>query len=229
MVKGILFCVDFDWFIVYNIGILSERDELIMATSHEPILKTCRSLDISPALLGIEKHTVRAGGRTATVRPKKQSEYALQLREKQRVKFVYGVLEKQFYRTFQHARAMRGGLIGENLLMLMERWLDNVVYRLGLVNTRRQARQAVSHGHVLVNGKRVNIPSYRVKVGDSIEVAPKSRASDLFVPAKERTSIVPSWLSLDASHLSGLVQRLPEGSDIDLPVNESLIVEFYSR
>lgn len=201
-----------------------------MATNREPILKTCRSLDISPALLGIYKKSNRGGaGRTKGGRPKKLSEYGLQLREKQRVKFVYGVLEKQFYLTFEQARKMRTGLTGENLLMLMELRLDNVVFRLGFVNTRRQSRQAVSHGHITVNGKRVDIPSYRVKVGDVIAVAESSRSSELFTAAKTMTPTVPSWLSLEDSHITGKVERLPERAEIDLPVDESLIVEYYSK
>ncbi len=200
-----------------------------MATNRDPILKSCRSLDISPALLGIYKTSNRTGTRTASGRPRKMSEYALQLREKQRVKFVYGVLERPFYLAFLRARKMREGLTGENLLMLMELRLDNIVFRLGFCSARRQARQAVSHGLVLVNGKRVDIPSYRVKVGDVISVKESGRTSALFSHMADSVHTVPAWLVLDAKGLTGRVERLPRREDIDLPVNESLIVEFYSK
>lgn len=196
-----------------------------MARNREPILKTCRSLDISPTLLGIYKESHR--GKVAPQR-RKRSEYAIQLREKQRVKFVYGVLEKQFFLAFNRALKMEG-LTGENLLVLMELRLDNVVFRLNLTETRRQARQVVAHGHILVNGSRVDIPSYQVKVGDVISIQEKSRKSELFANIKERARIAPAWLSAELEQMSGAVLRLPVRDDIDLPIDESLIVEFYSK
>lgn len=196
-----------------------------MARNTDPILKTCRSLDISPAYLGINKTSKRAPHASPR---KKMSEYAVQLREKQRVKFIYGVLEKQFRIAFRKACKLKG-VKGENLLILMELRLDNVVFRLNLAQTRRQARQIVTHGHIAVNGKPVNIASYQVKPNDIISVQEKSRTSELFAQVRDHGRTSPAWLSADLENMSGKVERMPLREEIDLPVNESLIVEYYSR
>ncbi|MCR4706534.1 MAG: 30S ribosomal protein S4 [Clostridiales bacterium] len=198
-----------------------------MANNKEPIAKKCRSLDISPAALGYgnKKSTRNPGGN----RRRKVSEYGTQLKEKQKVKFVYGVLEKQFHRYYLKAANMKG-ITGENLLQLLERRLDNVVYRLGLAKTRRMARQIVVHGHIQVNGKKCDIPSALVKVGDVITLRERSREQALFKPLREGTgSTTPKWLTFDAPTLTGKVQALPVREDIDYPVQEHLIVELYSR
>ena len=197
-----------------------------MAKSMEPVLKRCRALDISPAYLGIMKESNRVGRQN--MQRKKLSEYGMQLREKQRVKFVYGVLEKQFALTFERAQKMPG-MTGENLLKLLELRLDNVMFRMNIGNTRRQARQIVTHGHVYVNGRRVNIPSYTVKVGDEITIRPSSMQSPLFKSFKENNRTSPAWLSVNMENLTGKVLRMPERADIDLPFDESLIVEYYSK
>ena len=198
-----------------------------MANNKEPIAKKCRSLDISPAALGYgNKKSVRNPGGT---RRRKVSESGTQLKEKQKVKFVYGVLEKQFHRYYLKAANMKG-ITGENLLQLLERRLDNVVYRLGLAKTRRMARQIVVHGHVQVNGKKVDIPSALVKVGDVITLRERSREQEMFKSLREGTgSATPKWLTFDAPTLTGKVQALPVREDIDYPVQEHLIVELYSR
>ena len=199
-----------------------------MAKNREPIAKHAKALGISPATMGyFKKETTRNSN--SQVRRKK-SEYALQLQEKQKVKFVYGVLEKQFHRYYMKAANMKG-ITGENLLQLLERRLDNVVYRLGLAKTRRMARQIVVHGHILVNGKKVDIASYELKVGDVISVKEKSRQIPLFATLREQGAkrTVPEWLELDAENLSGKVVALPKREDIDLTIEEHLIVEFYSR
>lgn len=197
-----------------------------MARNMAPVLKTCRSLDINPAFLGIYKQSKR--GAAKPQHRKKISEYGLQLREKQRVKFVYGVLEKQFRLTYEKARAMRG-ITGENLLMLLELRLDNVMFRLSIGDTRRQARQIVTHGHVRVNGAKVDIPSYRVREGDVITVAPGSQSSPLFKSFLDQPRTAPAWMERDQQQLGGKITRLPRREDIDLPFNENLIVELYSK
>ncbi|MBQ9685622.1 MAG: 30S ribosomal protein S4 [Oscillospiraceae bacterium] len=198
-----------------------------MANNKEPIAKKCRSLDISPAALGYgnKKSKRNPGGN----RRRKVSEYGTQLKEKQKVKFVYGVLEKQFHRYYLKASNMKG-ITGENLLSLLERRLDNVVYRLGLAKTRRMARQIVVHGHIMVNGRKVNIPSSLVKAGDVITLRERSRESEMFKSLREGTgAVTPKWLTFSAPTLTGTVSALPTREDIDYPVQEHLIVELYSR
>ena len=200
-----------------------------MAKNTQPIAKRCKALGISPAVMGYaKKNTTRNSN--GNVR-KKQSEYASQLKEKQKVKFIYGVLEKQFHNAYLKAEAMPGKT-GENLLQLMERRLDNVVFRLGFAKTRRDARQLVSHNHFTVNGKRVNIPSYQVKVGDVIEVIESSRSSAKFsglLGEDAPVVLLPSWLERDKNALKGTVTKLPVREDIDVPIAEHLIVELYSK
>ena len=198
-----------------------------MANTKQPIAKKCRSLEVSPAVMGYgnKKSTRNPGGQ----RRKKVSEYGMQLKEKQKVKFVYGVLEKQFHRYYEKANNMKG-VTGENLLQLLELRLDNTVYRLGLAATRRQARQLVVHGHILMNGKKVDIPSAAVSVDDVITVRERSKDQPHFKALKEGTGvIVPKWLTLDAENLTGKVVALPSREDIDCPIEEHLIVELYSR
>ena len=199
-----------------------------MARNRQPIAKRCKQLNLSPAVLGYSKKDTH---RHANTRRKKQSEYALQLTEKQKVKFVYGMLEKQFGAYYEKAAKMQGNT-GENLLVLCERRLDNVVFRLGFAATRRQARQLVTHNHFTVDGKKCNIPSYQVKPGQVIAVKDKSRSSALFAELTgEKAPIVstPKWLELDKNELKGKVVAMPTREDIDFPVEEHLIVEFYSR
>ncbi len=195
-----------------------------MAVNRQPILKRCRSLDIDPSHLGIYKTSKKSPKRSF----KKMSEYGLQLREKQRAKFIYGVLEKQFRNTFDKA-AKKPGITGENLLIMLEKRLDNVVYRMGLATTRRDARQAVVHGHYTVNGKKVNIPSYQVSPGDVIKVKEKSLNSPKFKEIKEMQVGIPGWLSVDREKLEGKVLADPTRDQIDTPVAEHLIVELYSK
>lgn len=196
-----------------------------MAINREPVLKRCRSLNIDPSHLGVYKESKRKkqGGR-----PKKMSEYALQLREKQRAKFIYGVQEKQFRNTFLKA-SKHQGIAGENLLIMLEQRLDNVVYRMGFSTTRRDARQLVTHGHFTVNGKKVNIPSAQVKPGDVIKVKEKSQNSEKFKEIKEMQVGVPEWLSVDREKLEGTVLTSPTRDQIDIPIQEHLIVELYSK
>ena len=200
-----------------------------MAKNTQPIAKRCKALGISPAVLGYaKKNTTRNSNGNMR---KKQSEYAMQLKEKQKVKFIYGVLEKQFRNTFEKAAA-RPGQPGENLLQMMECRLDNVVCRLGYAQTRRDARQLVSHAHFTVNGKKVNIPSYQVKAGDVVEVRESSRSSAKFAKLTGPEAPVvalPAWLERETGTLKGTVTRLPERSDIDYEVAEHLIVELYSK
>ena len=200
-----------------------------MAKNTQPIAKRCKALGISPAVMGYaKKNTTRNSNGNMR---KKQSEYASQLKEKQKVKFIYGVLEKQFSNYFEEA-SRRQGQAGENLLQLLECRLDNVVYRLGFASTRRDARQLVNHGHFTVNGKRVNIPSYLVKPGDVIEVAETSRSSVKFskLTGEDAPMVtVPRWLEREKSSLKGVVAAMPAREDIDLPVEEHLIVELYSK
>ena len=200
-----------------------------MAKNTQPIAKRCRALGISPAVMGYGKKTTNRnpGGQMR----KKKSEYATQLNEKQKVKFIYGILEKQFH-SYYEAAAAAPGKTGDNLLITVERRLDNVVYRMGFAMTRRQARQLVNHGHFTVNGKRVNIPSYLVSAGDVIEVAEKSRSSVKFKRLTGEDAVVvmvPQWLEREKNSLKGTVTRMPLREDIDLPVEEHLIVELYSK
>lgn len=198
-----------------------------MAVNKQPIARKCRSFDISPAVMGYsnKKSTRNPGG----TRRKKVSEYGAQLKEKQKVKFVYGILEKQFHRYYLKAANMKG-ITGDNMLQLLELRLDNVVYRLGLAKTRRMARQVVGHGHIRVNGKKVDIPSYSVKVGDVITLRPTSAEKEMFKALREGTSVLtPKWLTFDAPNLTGTVNAMPAREDIDLQLQENMIVEFYSR
>ena len=197
-----------------------------MARDMVPVLKRCRSLGLDPIYLGIAKTSRRKAVRGT----RKKSEYGLQLAEKQKAKFIYGVLEKPFRNYFAKASLMKGQT-GENLMVMLECRLDNVVYRLGFARTRKEARQIVDHKHITVNGKTVNIPSYQVKVGDVIEVREKSKSSqrykDIFAAVGGR--LVPEWLEADQENLKGEVKALPLREQIDVPVNEMLIVELYSK
>ena len=200
-----------------------------MAKNMQPIAKRCKALGISPAVMGYaKKETNRNPGGQMK---KKKSEYGIQLNEKQKVKFIYGILEKQFREYYEHA-AVAPGKTGDNLLIYVERRLDNVVYRMGFAMTRRQARQLVNHAHFTVNGQKVNIPSYLVKAGDVIEVAESSRSSEVFkrlLGADAPVFLQPAWLERDKNALKGTVTRLPAREDIDIPIEEHLIVELYSR
>ena len=198
-----------------------------MAKNMQPVLKRCRTLGVSPAAMGYSKTSNKNPGGQ---RRAKKSEYALQMTEKQKVKFVYGILEKQFRMYYEKAERMNGNT-GELLLSLIERRLDNVVYRLGFASTRREARQLVNHGHYTVNGKRVNIPSYMVSVGDVIAVCEKSVSNTRFKMLKEADKFVaaPKWLDRDKNNLQGKVIALPARDDIDFEVAENLIVEYYSK
>lgn len=198
-----------------------------MAKNTQPVLKRCRTLRVSPAAMGYSKQSNRnPGGKRRT----KKSEYGTQLTEKQKVKFVYGILEKQFRMYYEKAERMNGNT-GEILLSLVERRLDNVVYRLGFASTRREARQLVNHGHYTVNGKSVNIPSYLVDVNDVIAVSEKSSSNNRFKKMKEDDAFVaaPKWLERDKNTLSGKVIALPARDDIDFEIAENLIVELYSK
>ncbi len=200
-----------------------------MAKNMQPIAKRCKALNISPTVMGYAKKQTTRNPKGQMRR--KQSEYAMQMNEKQKVKFVYGIMEKQF-RMYYEKAAKSQGKTGEVLLTTIERRLDNVVYRLGFSMTRREARQAVNHGHFTVNGKRVNIPSYLVKVGDVIEVKEKSRSSVQFKRLTGEDAIVvtpPQWLEKDKNELKGTVVKMPAREDIDLPIEERLIVELYSK
>ncbi|MDO4989072.1 MAG: 30S ribosomal protein S4 [Eubacteriales bacterium] len=197
-----------------------------MAKNREPIAKHAKSLGISPATMGYAKKTTTRNTNTQTRR--KKSEYALQLQEKQKVKFVYGVLEKQFRGYYEKAVRMPGKA-GENLLIQLESRLDNVVYRLGYAATRREARQMVNHGHFTVNGKKVNIPSYQVKPGMVVALKDSSRSIERFKQNLEIYHVVPRWLEFDENNMIGKVVAVPTREDIDLPVEERLIVELYSK
>ena len=200
-----------------------------MARNMQPIAKRCKALGISPAVMGYAKKTTERN--TKGQMRRKQSEYGLQLNEKQKVKFVYGVLEKQFRAYYKKAAAAEG-ITGEVLLSTLERRLDNVVFRMGFALTRREARQLVSHGHFTVNGKVCDIPSFLVKVGDVVEVKERSRSSVKFKRFLGEDAIVvttPTWVERDKENLKGTVTRLPERADIDFPVEEHLIVELYSK
>ncbi|MBF1130790.1 MAG: 30S ribosomal protein S4 [[Eubacterium] sulci] len=195
-----------------------------MAVNKDPILKRCRSLQLDPSHMGIYKESNRKPQQSF----KKMSEYGLQLREKQRAKFIYGVQERQFRTAFKKA-ASKKGITGENLLIMLEERLDNVVFRMGLATTRREARQLVVHSHFTVNGKKVNIPSYIVKAGDVIKVKEKSQSSPKFKEIKEMQVGVPAWISVDRDKLEGKVLADPTRDQIDTPIEERLIVELYSK
>lgn len=197
-----------------------------MAVDRVPVLKRCRSLGLDPIYLGIDKKSNRELKRAN----RKVSEYGLQLREKQKAKFIYGVLEKPFRNYYKKAEKM-DGQTGENLMTLLERRLDNVVFRMGFGRTRRETRQIVDHKHVLVNGKCVNIPSYLVKAGDVIEIKEKCKSSQRYKDILEVTAgrLVPAWIDVDQENLKGVVKELPRREEIDVPVNEMLIVELYSK
>jgi len=197
-----------------------------MAVNRTPVLKRCRSLNLDPIYLGIDKKSNRQSARAG----KKVSEYGLQLREKQKAKFIYGVLEKPFRNYYEKADRMKG-MTGENLMVMLESRLDNVVFRLGFARTRKEARQIVDHKHVLVNGKCVNIPSYQIKAGDVIEIREKSKGSQRYKDILEVTGgrLVPEWLVADQENLKGEIKELPSRAAIDVPVNEMLIVELYSK
>ena len=197
-----------------------------MAINRTPVLKRCRQLGLDPSVLGYSKESRRQPAR----RRRQESEYGKQLREKQKTKFIYGVLEKQFHAYYEKARRMQG-ITGENLMKILESRLDNVVFRLGFARTRKEARQTVTHGHILVNGKRVDVPPYRVKAGDTVSVSPK--AADLLVIKSALISNesvqVPAWLEVDIEKLQGNVISLPTRDQIDLDIQEQLIVELYSK
>ena len=197
-----------------------------MAVDRVPVLKRCRSLGMDPIYLGIDKKSNRESKRAN----KKLSEYGMQLREKQKAKFIYGVLEKPFRNYYAKASKMNG-MVGTNLMILLECRLDNVLFRMGFGRTRKETRQIVDHKHVLVNGKQVNIPSYQIKAGDVVEIREKSKGSQRYKDILEVTGarIVPEWLEADQENLSGTVKALPTREQIDVPVNEMLIVELYSK
>ena len=197
-----------------------------MAVNRVPVLKRCRSLGLDPMYLGIDKKSTRQLKRAN----RKVSEYGLQLREKQKAKFIYGVLDKPFHNYYDKADRMPGQT-GANLMILLESRLDNVVFRMGFARTRKEARQIVDHKHVLVNGKCVNIPSYLVKAGDQIEIREKSKGSERYKGILEVTGgrLVPEWIDVDQENLKGTVKELPNREAIDVPVNEMLIVELYSK
>lgn len=197
-----------------------------MAVNRVPVLKRCRSLDLDPTFLGYDKKSNRTSARSG----KKISEYGLQLREKQKAKFIYGVLEKPFRNYYEKADRMKGQT-GENLMVMLESRLDSVVFRMGFARTRREARQVVGHKHFLVNGKPVQIPSYLVKAGDVIEVREKARSLQRYKDILEVTGgrLVPEWLEVDQEAMKATVKYLPTREMIDVPVNEMLIVELYSK
>lgn len=197
-----------------------------MAVNRVPVLKRCRALGLEPSFLGYDKKSNRTNARAG----KKVSEYGLQLREKQKAKFIYGVLEKPFRNYYDKADRMKG-MTGENLMILLERRLDSVVFRMGFARTRKEARQIVGHKHVLVNGKCVNIPSYLVSAGDVIEIKEKSAGMQRFKDIAEVTNgrLIPEWIDVDQENFKGTVKELPSREAIDVPVDEMLIVELYSK
>ena len=197
-----------------------------MAVNRTPVLKRCRTLGLEPMYLGYDKKSNRTSARAG----KKVSEYGTQLREKQKAKFIYGVLEKPFRNYYEKAERMPG-MTGENLMIMLESRLDNVVFRAGFARTRKEARQIVDHKHILVNGKQVNIPSYLVKAGDVIEVKEKCKGSQRYKDILDATSgrLVPEWVEADAEALKATVKELPSREVIDVPVDEMLIVELYSK
>jgi small subunit ribosomal protein S4 len=198
-----------------------------MARDMGPVLKKCRALGLEPAYLGIDKKSNRSVARKS----KKMSEYGMQLREKQKAKFIYGVLEKPFRNLFAKAQKMKNGTTGENLMTMLELRLDNVIFRMGYARTRKEARQIVDHKHVLVNGKCVNIPSYSVKAGDTIEIKEKFKNTQRYKDILEVTDgrMVPAWLEVNHEALTGTVKEVPTRDQIDVPVDEVLIVELYSK
>ena len=197
-----------------------------MAVNRVPVLKRCRALGLEPSFLGYDKKSNRTNARAG----KKVSEYGLQLREKQKAKFIYGVLEKPFRNYYKKADRMQG-MTGENLMVILESRLDNVVFRMGFARTRREARQIVDHKHVLVNGKQVNIPSYLIKAGDVIEIIEKSKSLQKYKDILEVTAgrLTPEWVDVDKEAFKGTVKNLPTREMIDVPVDEMLIVELYSK
>ncbi len=197
-----------------------------MAVNKVPVLKRCRSLGLEPMYLGYDKKSNRTSARAG----KKVSEYGLQLREKQKAKFIYGVLEKPFRNYYEKADRMKG-MTGENLMVMLESRLDSVIFRMGFARTRREARQIVGHKHVLVNGKCINIPSYLIKAGDVIEIREKSKSLQRYKDIIEVTAgrLVPEWIDSDIENLKGTVKALPTREQIDVPVDEMLIVELYSK
>ncbi|GFH93804.1 30S ribosomal protein S4 [Lachnospiraceae bacterium] len=197
-----------------------------MAVNRVPVLKRCRALGLEPSYLGYDKKSNRTNARAG----KKVSEYGLQLREKQKAKFIYGVLEKPFHNYYVKADKMKG-MTGENLMVMLESRLDNVVFRMGFARTRREARQVVGHKHVTVNGRVVNIPSYLIKAGDVIEIREKSRSLQRFKDIVEVTGgrLTPEWIDADIEALKGTIKNLPTREMIDVPVDEMLIVELYSK
>ena len=197
-----------------------------MAVNRVPVLKRCRSLGLDPIYLGVDKKSKRELKRAN----KKLTEYGLQLREKQKAKFIYGVLEKPFHNYYVKAE-QQNGMTGDNLMILLERRLDNVIFRMGLARTRKEARQIVDHKHILVNGQCINIPSYLIKAGDVIEIREKSKDSTRYKEILDTTAgrVVPEWLDADVENLKGTVKNLPSREIIDVPVNEMLIVELYSK
>jgi small subunit ribosomal protein S4 len=198
-----------------------------MAVNRVPVLKRCRSLNLDPVYLGYDKKSNRTNARAN----RKMSEYGLQLREKQKAKFIYGVLEKPFRNYYEKADMMMTGLPGENLMTILESRLDSVVFRMGFARTRREARQIVGHKHVLVNGKSVNIPSYLVKAGDVVEIREKSKSLQRYKDILEVTAgrLVPAWMDVDQENFKGTIKNLPTREEIDVPVDEMLIVELYSK
>ena len=198
-----------------------------MAVDRGPVLKKCRTLGISPAVLGLDKKIKED---KSGKQRKKLSEYGLQLREKQKAKFIYGILERPFRNYFAKAERMKGQT-GENLMIMLERRLDNVVFRMGLARTRREARQVVGHKHVLVNGKIVNIPSYLISAGDKIEIKEKAKETKRYKEIIDITGgrIAPSWIETDVTNMKATIKNLPTREEIDVPVNEMLIVELYSK
>ena len=196
-----------------------------MAVNRVPVLKRCRALGLEPSYLGHDKKSNRA-----VKAGKKVSEYGLQLREKQKAKFIYGVLEKPFRNYYEKADRMKG-MTGENLMRMLEARLDSVVFRMGFARTRREARQVVGHKHILVNGKTVNIPSYQVKAGDVIEVKEKAKSMQRYKDILEVTAgrMYPEWMDVDKEAFKGTIKQLPTREMIDVPVNEMLIVELYSK
>ena len=197
-----------------------------MAVNRVPVLKRCRSLGLEPSYLGYDKKSKRQNARAG----KKISEYGLQLREKQKAKFIYGVLEKPFRNYYEKADRMKG-MTGENLMVLLERRLDNVIFRMGFARTRREARQIVGHKHVLVNGKSVKVPSYLISAGDVIEIKEKAKGMQRYKDIAEATNgrLVPEWMDVDQENFKGTIKEFPSREVIDLPVDEMLIVELYSK
>ena len=197
-----------------------------MAVNRVPVIKRCRSLDLDPVFLGYDKKSKRKSSRAG----KKMSEYGLQLREKQKAKFIYGVLERPFRNYYEKADRMKG-MTGENLMIMLERRLDSVIFRMGFARTRREARQIVGHKHVLVNGKCINIPSYLVSAGDVIEISEKAKGLQRYKDVAEATNgrLVPEWMDVDQENFKGNIKELPSREVIDVPVDEMLIVELYSK